>query len=203
MKTQAHRPRCFPGLIALLISSLFIGGCEYAVTFNANKKLVRAMDGPKALTIIRSGLTSTDHQSGCNEYTFFHKTNNNQWRSDIGTPEQATMAGSVIRFYASLKNQNDKTPWTSQPLEINLDVTKIDHLIVWDRPGRNIAAEGEPLEIDFDRGYELSGGSHFTSPSAIPVTDHTLYCGIAKENIGVFLAAIRYLNPNAHFVGAR
>jgi hypothetical protein len=190
-------------LTSLLIATLFFSGCEYAVTFNANKKLVRAMDGPKALTNIRSGLTSSNHQSGCDQYSFFHKTNNNQWRSDIGTPEQATMAGSVIRFYANLKNQNDKTPWTSQPLEVNLDVTKIDHVIAWERPGRNIAAEGEPIEIDFDRGYELSGESHFTTPSATLKTNHILYCGIAKENIGVFFAAIRYLNPNAHFVGAR
>ncbi len=203
MKTRSHRPRSFPVLITLLISTLFVGGCEYAVTINANKKLVRAMDGPKALTIIRSGLTSTGHQSGCDQYTFFHKANSKQWRYDVGAPEQASMTGNIVRFYANLKDQSDQTSWTPEPLEVNLDVSKIDHVVEWERPGRHTAIEGYLIEIDFDKGYEKNGGSRFTPPSASPTTGRTLYCGIAKENIGVFLAALRYLNPDARFTAAR
>ena len=161
------------------------------------------MDGPKALAIIRAGLTSSDHQSGCDQYTFFHKVNSNQWRDDVGSPKQVSMTDNVVRFYANLKEVGDKTPSTSEPVEVNLDVTKIDHLIEWERPGRHTATEGYLIEIDFDKGYEENGGGRFTPPSATPTTSRTLYCGIAKENIGVFLAAIRYLNPNVRFVGAR
>lgn len=131
---------------------------------------------PKALTLtnIRAGFTSTDHQLGCDQYVFFHAMDTGGWRNDAGVPDQVSITGNTVQFHVKLRNlrdMRDHTPLTSEPIEVSLDVTKIDHVVQSTRPGRDTARDGYLIEIDFDKGYEEIAKSGFAHASARPTTN--------------------------------